>query len=76
MSEITEIEIKSMTKEQNYFKGYSDGKNDILDKIRTEIVNEIEEEYIPYTGGYIKRTLDPDTVIAIIDKYMSESKKL
>lgn len=37
MSEISEIEIKSMTKEQNYIRGYKDGKNDVLDKIRAEI---------------------------------------
>ena len=37
MSEISETEIKSMTKEQNYFRGYFDGKSDTLDKIREEI---------------------------------------
>lgn len=39
MSEITELEIKSMTKEQNYMRGYRDGKSDVLDKIRAEIVD-------------------------------------
>ena len=37
MSEIAETEIKSMTKEQNYLRGYNDGKLDVLDKIRAEI---------------------------------------
>ena len=37
MSEISETEIKSMTKEQNYMRGYSDGKQDVIDQIRTEI---------------------------------------
>lgn len=37
MSEISEIEINSMTKEQNYMRGYKDGKSDVLDKIRAEI---------------------------------------
>lgn len=37
MSEISEYEIKSMTKEQNYMRGYKDGKSDVLDKIRAEI---------------------------------------
>ena len=37
MTEISETEIKSMTKEQNYMRGYEDGKSDVLDKIRTEI---------------------------------------
>lgn len=38
MTEVSEIEIKSMTKEQNYMQGYKDGKNDVLDKIRAEIM--------------------------------------
>ena len=37
MSERTETEIKSMTKEQNYMCGYRDGKSDVLDKLRAEI---------------------------------------
>ena len=37
MSEISETEIKTMTKEQNYIRGYRDGKSDVLDKIRAEI---------------------------------------
>jgi hypothetical protein len=37
MSEISENEIKSMTKEQNYMRGYEDGKSDVLDKITEEI---------------------------------------
>ena len=37
MSEISETEIKAMTKEQNYLRGYKDGKFDVLDKIRVEI---------------------------------------
>lgn len=34
MSEISETEIKAMTKEQNYIRGYKDGKSDVLDKIK------------------------------------------
>lgn len=37
MSEISETEINAMTKEQNYIRGYKDGKSDLLDKIRAEI---------------------------------------
>ena len=37
MSEISETEIKATTKEQNYMRGYKDGKSDVLDKISTEI---------------------------------------
>ena len=38
MSEISETEIKAMTKEQNYMCGYEDGKFDVLAKIRAEII--------------------------------------
>lgn len=34
MSEITESEIFHMSKKENYFRGYSDGKEDALDKIK------------------------------------------
>lgn len=30
MSEISEKEIQSMTKEQNYIRGYKDGRSDVL----------------------------------------------
>ena len=55
MSEISENEIKSMTKEQNYTRGYFDGKQDILDKIRVEIdpkcdrINSLAS-VLPYTA--------------------------
>ena len=43
MKEISEIEIKSMTKEQNYMRGYEDGKSDALDELRAEIESQREE---------------------------------
>jgi len=36
MSEISETEIKSMTKEQNYMRGYKDGKSDALKLLKQE----------------------------------------
>lgn len=39
MSEISEAEIKSMTKEQNYMRGYEDGKKDVLDEIKAKIID-------------------------------------
>ena len=41
MSEISETEIKSMTKERNYIRGYKDGKSDVLDKIRAKIESQM-----------------------------------
>lgn len=43
MKEISEVEIKAMSKEQNYLRGYADGKSDTLDKIRT-IVDEWQSD--------------------------------
>ena len=34
MSEITDVEIKKMTKEQNYLRGYSDGRADAIDECK------------------------------------------
>ena len=45
MSEISEIEIISMTKEQNYMRGYADGKSDVLDKIRAEIEQAADKQF-------------------------------
>lgn len=48
MSEISEIEIKSMTKEQNYMRGYEDGKSDVLDKLKriTDLMNDLDLKMI------------------------------
>ena len=48
MSEISETEIKSMSKLENYMRGYKDGKNDVLDKIRDEILDEKEYAYADF----------------------------
>lgn len=72
MSERTETEIKSMTKEQNYMCGYRDGKSDVLDKIRAEI----EQEYTKFrnkTDMWNERACGLGTALEIIDKYKSES---
>ena len=69
MSEISETEIKSMTKEQNYFRGYKDGKSDALDKIRAKI-----ERLHHYPKiDFIKNDDVVDMALAIIDKYKAES---
>ena len=68
MSEITETEIKSMTKEQNYMQGYKDGKNDVLGNIRAEIKQ--EREGYPPSADYYKAIMK---VLQIIDHYKAES---
>lgn len=84
MSEISETEIKSMTKEQNYFRGYKDGKSDVLDKIRAEIADygSIWVEY-KITGRKdkdIERLVSDvlkqakEQVLNVIDKYIAESE--
>ena len=72
MSEISEIEIKSMTKEQNYMRGYEDGKSDVLDKIRAEI-NELSSYVARFNGGDFAIHIDKEKVLKIIDKYRGES---
>ena len=70
MSEITETEIKSMTKEQNYMRGYKDGKSDVLDKIRAEIAEYKDDKVI-----HDERNEMIDIVLDIIDKYKAESEE-
>ena len=55
MSEISETEIKAMTKEQNYMRGYEDGKSDVIDKIRAEI--DRQEKWL-LQAGYTAYNVD------------------
>jgi hypothetical protein len=68
MSEISETEIKSMSKEQNYMHGYEDGKSDVLDKIRAEIKD------LTYYWCEVNPKTVIDDVLEIIDKYKAESE--
>ena len=72
MSEISETEIKSMTKEQNYMRGYEDGKSDVLDKIRAEIM---KLQTYKMFGGEDTVYVEHEDVLAIIDKYKAESEE-
>lgn len=69
MSQITESEIKSMTKEQNYMRGYEDGKSDVLDKIRAEIIESAK--------GTMNDTRAEGLYMAlnIVDKYKAEGSE-
>lgn len=71
MSEISEVEIKAMSKEQNYLRGYSDGKSDTLDKLRAEI-EQIE------INGHIRDVecfeAGINTALNVINKYVAESE--
>ena len=64
MSEISETEIKSMTKEQNYMRGYEDGKSDVIDKIRAEI----KEWYWQVDKQALAK--DPCVVDAMVDLFV------
>ena len=70
MSEISEIEIKSMTKEQNYMRGYTDGKSDVLNKIRAEI-----EQITDTMGVSYNQYVSKIDVLHIFDKYKAESEE-
>lgn len=65
MSEISETEIKKLTKAQNYFRGYFDGKSDVLDQIKAEIEQTADEEQ----KHDEKWAIGLRYAIKIIDKY-------
>ncbi len=73
MSEISEAEIKAMTKEQNYTRGYKDGKSDVLDKIKAEI--EDTGAYEQETNGKTEFLKGLTYCLGIIDKYKAEGGK-
>lgn len=58
-----EKESKAVTKEQDYMRGYKDGKSDVLDEVKAEIVQ------IAYPSMTNIRILE------IIDKHKAESKE-
>ena len=72
MSEISEVEIKAMSKEQNYLRGYSDGKLDTLDKIR----GEIEKVFcMSVVTNELRTPMEVKTeILQIIDKHVAESE--
>jgi hypothetical protein len=77
MSERTETEIKSMTKEQNYMCGYRDGKSDVLGKIRAEIENHCGlamENHCKYCS-YCNCLMGVREILEIIDKHRTESEE-
>ena len=62
--------IKALQYDRNqYTKGYEDGKNEVLDKIRAEIADLDDADY-DYEG-YYKAVTD---ALQIIDKYKAESE--
>ena len=71
MSEISESEIKSMTKEQNYMRGYENGKSDVLDSIRAEVESMDFDfgDYYDHTSTIIEMMCE------VIDKYKPEGSK-
>jgi hypothetical protein len=60
--------ICALTKEQNYMRVYEDGKSDMLEKIRAEIV---ELPTISINANDVYKA----QVLQIIDKYNAESEK-
>lgn len=71
MSEISESEIKSMTKEQNYMRGYENGKSDVLDSIRAEI----EAMDFDFGDYYDHTSTIIEMICEVIDKYKPEGSK-
>ena len=69
MSEISEIELKKLTKDQCYIRGYADGnadgKKNMFDKIRNDI-----EKCCNITNHQL---ITITTVLRIIDKYKNDN---
>lgn len=75
-----------MTKEQNYMRGYEDGKSDVLDKIRGEIAGygsimvayainkdtKTDKGIEKLVSGVLKQV--KEQVLEVIDKYKTESE--
>ena len=61
-------EIKTMTKEQDYMRGYKDGKSDVLDEVRAELIQSIQ-------NGTLKIENGNEELFRIIEKYKAESKE-
>ena len=74
MSEITEIEIKSMTKEQNYMRGYRDGKFDVLDKIKTEVL--LRDKNVKDVRIDRHCFFTAEEIFEIIDKHIEERSEV
>jgi hypothetical protein len=75
MTEISETKIKKMTKEQNYLRGYKDGKSDVLNKIRAEIIEYAIPDFEYHGCGGSKKIVELEDVLQIIDKYKAESEE-
>ena len=83
MSEISENEIKSMSKVQNYMRGYKDGKSDVLAKIRAEMEEAADKQFQIAMGvsdlneryAHIQMENAYRHSLSVIDKYKSESEE-
>ena len=64
--------IKALQYDRNqYTKGYEDGKNEVLDKIRSDIAElQTYKMFVGEKTVYVER----DDVLAIIDKHKGESE--
>ena len=72
MSEITESEIFHMSKTENYFRGYTDGKADALDKIKA-LSNDLK---ICQKSIKDKKALVGfNMAVALINKHLTKSKE-
>jgi hypothetical protein len=73
MSSITDTEIRHLTKEQNYFRGYHDATEDILSdlkQIKDEIIalKPTNKNFRHYEG----ETRMANNVLEILDEYIGE----
>lgn len=75
MSEINDVEIKKMTKEQNYLRGYSDGRadaerdfqnsdywNDYLEKVINDAKADVIDKVVEYLKAQFLMQNNPNSI--------------
>lgn len=69
--------IKALQYDRNqYSKGYEDGKNDVLDKIRAKILDNAFSVVNPYNTYEYINVIDLDSIDEILDEYKAAGVRL
>lgn len=81
MSEISETEIKSMTKEQCYLRGYADGLREYkivktyLDTVLNDVKeHEVEFEMFGISDNYVSVSILKDIIASLLSEKVSDTE--
>lgn len=67
---------QGLLNEKDILRLYTD--KDVIkefENIKSKLQDKVNEEYIPYTGGYTSKTINWSDVLQILDKRISELKE-